>query len=509
MAKTKTEYDLLISCPGDVAPVVKLINSVVKKFNDSYSDILSIRLNAKHWSNSSYNQSGGKAQALLNKQFIHDCDAAIAIFWTRFGAPTDRYGSSTEEEIEDMLAAGKQVFLYFCAKPVDPELLLSEKTREQYQKVKDYQKKYADKGIYSSYSSDKEFKEKLFAHLSMHFLSMKKVEEISSRRTSSLSVKGIKEGKLDSDFYVSKYSPDGIRSSDIWIEEIKSLYEEISNIPITKSLLIPEARISFDFRKTAELPKGVEAWIRGMAEKLDLALAENFFDLGDLKEDGATIPAVMGGSHRLYGTEQEKEKYNKLIRLFHEIDDLCGWLPFDKAFKELSCVKLAVSNDGTAFDEDIDITLRFLKADIIKPNNLPMLTEHGCQRILDDYSLEELMGIPATQHYNDFESSKKRTVNAFQAPTTAGSVDWMLRGRDYEEEYLETLAEVFDYAFFDDGDHVVVKLHIDYLKHNTTVAFPTVLFVSDGLETIEYTIRSKQNEKETVGVIKAGGKNET
>lgn len=103
MAKTKTEYDLLISCPGDVDSVVKLVNSVVKKFNDTYSDVLAIRLNAKHWSNSSYNQSGGKAQELLNKQFIHDCDAAIAIFWTRFGAPTDRYGSGTEEEIEDNL----------------------------------------------------------------------------------------------------------------------------------------------------------------------------------------------------------------------------------------------------------------------------------------------------------------------------------------------------------------------------------------------------------------------
>ena len=30
MAKTKTEYDLLISCPGDLDSVVKLVNAVVK-----------------------------------------------------------------------------------------------------------------------------------------------------------------------------------------------------------------------------------------------------------------------------------------------------------------------------------------------------------------------------------------------------------------------------------------------------------------------------------------------
>ena len=85
----------------------------------------------------------------------------------------------------------------------------------------------------------------------------------------------------------------------------------------------------------------------------------------------------------------------------------------------------------------------------------------------------------------------------------------MYQGRDYEEDYLKELADAFEYSFFEDGDYVIVKLHIDYLKHNTTVAFPTVLFVAESITSIEYTIRSKQNESETVGIIKAGGKNET
>lgn len=35
--------------------------------------------------------------------------AAVAIFWTKFGTPTDKYGSGTEEEIEEMLSSNKQV----------------------------------------------------------------------------------------------------------------------------------------------------------------------------------------------------------------------------------------------------------------------------------------------------------------------------------------------------------------------------------------------------------------
>ena len=142
MSRNVTEYDILISCPGDIEHVIPLIRDTFDTFNSQYSEVLGLRLKSKHWSDSSYNQSGGTAQDLLNKQFIHDCDAAIAIFWTRFGSPTDRYGSGTEEEIEDMLASGKQVFLYFCEERIAPDKLLDEKERCQYEKVKAFQKQF-------------------------------------------------------------------------------------------------------------------------------------------------------------------------------------------------------------------------------------------------------------------------------------------------------------------------------------------------------------------------------
>jgi len=40
------------------------------------------------------------------------------------------------------------------------------------------------------------------------------------------------------------------------------------------------------------------------------------------------------------------------------------------------------------------------------------------------------------------------------------------------------------------------------LKHNTAVAFPTVLFVSEDLSEIEYVIRSKRRAEETKGTIR-------
>ena len=97
-----TAYDLLISCPGDVNQFIDVIRECVEGFNRILGKENNVEIVPKHWLTDSYPQSGDKPQELLNKQFVRDCDAAIAILWTKFVTPTDKYGSGTEEEIEEM-----------------------------------------------------------------------------------------------------------------------------------------------------------------------------------------------------------------------------------------------------------------------------------------------------------------------------------------------------------------------------------------------------------------------
>ena len=96
MPKNIVLYDLLISCPGDIKSEIKVIEEVVEEFNQQFATTLGISIRTRHWSKSAYAQSGGKPQELLNKQFVDNCDAAVALFWTRFGTPTDKYGSGSE-----------------------------------------------------------------------------------------------------------------------------------------------------------------------------------------------------------------------------------------------------------------------------------------------------------------------------------------------------------------------------------------------------------------------------
>jgi len=178
MPRNITQYNLLISCPSDVVDEIEIIEEIVKDFNLAYNDVLGLSILVRHWANSSYPESGGKPQALLNKQFIEDCDAAVAIFWTRFGTPTDDYGSGTEEEIEIMIEAGKQVFIYFSDTPVPP----SKVDKDQRDRIEAFKGRYKDRGIFWTYSGVDEFRKLFKAHLDFHFLTAKRVTEMSSEK---------------------------------------------------------------------------------------------------------------------------------------------------------------------------------------------------------------------------------------------------------------------------------------------------------------------------------------
>ncbi len=503
MPSTVTQYEILISCPGDIEGVIPLINSAVEKFNTQYSKVLSIRLSTNHWSYSSYNQSGGKAQDLLNKQFIHGCDAAIAIFWTRFGTPTDKYGSGTEEEIEDMLAAGKQVFMYFCDKPVDSKLLLDDGAREQYQKVKSFQERYAKegKGIYSSFASDDEFVEKLFAHISQHFLTTERIASLQPAKKSELHLKGIQNGKLTDHFYISQFKPNTDRTSEARHQSITKLFASIRKTHVG----IPNEFNTFG-RKPAEFSDKKIELIKKYAKVSGIALSEDFFSLGGLAEEILSASALYGGRDYT-GTKDEKRKIRQLDALYDEIIELSDWAPFEKEYSQLNCIQLAISNTGTSFDEDIEIELSVLRGKVVFPHDLPRLDQHSAKYIVNECDVSFLVGIPATATINNYWSSEDDSApHTISRNLTPAGYPFVVP--DYEKIFMDELVDSFEYSFFEDNNQDIIKLHVKYLKHNTAIAFPTVLFVSEPFSEIKYRITSKHNADEIHGAITIGTENE-
>lgn len=490
MAQNVTLYNLLISCPGDVKQEITLIEAAVEEFNELYADTLGITIKTRHWSKSSYSQSGGKPQALLNEQFIKKCDAAVAIFWSRFGSPTDEYGSGTEEEIEIMLQSGKQVFMYFSDRAVS----LSEIDAEEYKQIQAFRNRYKDRGLYFTYSTDEEFKKLFFAHLSMCFLTDKRLKEETISNLSKLKLIGIDEsGKLCDEASIYPFVLNAKTTMDQYIDTIKDMYTQISQIAVGKRNA--QDLYGFSFTTPVEIDDEERKYLCDVADTLKLELPDSFFDLGNLSKDSIT-PSAFGGSP-LRGSNEEKQKYRKIKKLHETISKALEWSPIEKAFSEKQCLRLAVQNCGKAIDEDVEISLEIPQQAFLTLEEFPKFNNNEMEYLLNDCDMDVLFGICSTAEYIEYYDSERK-IHTSHTPRLYGLPGYQ---PNYNDDFIEELNDVFCYSIYPKEEYFIIKLKVDYIKHNTNVAFPTILFVKDKITEIPYRITSKNNPDVVEGVL--------
>ena len=495
MPKSVTQYSLLISCPGDIKEEITSVEECVNQFNTLYSDALGIEIVTKHWRKNSFAQSGGKPQALLNKQFVNDCDAAVAILWTRFGTPTDEYGSGTEEEVEIMLSSEKQVFMYFSDKPLSPSQINS----DEYKKVQAFKERYKDRGLYFTYTSSEDFKTLFFAHLSQYFLSEKRVAEVKRERNAELKLVGINaQRRIDDAAHVMDFVPDVEITKDQYIDNITSLIHDISALELEKQdeQMKGISALTFSFSKPVAVSENDRKLIQTVADTLKIDLSEDFFNLGNLSQ--STIPSGIFGGGPLEGTTQEKLKYKKIEELTEIISKCLRWAPIETAFSGKRCIKLALQNYGTAIDEDVEITLLFPRNCLITLKDFPVFDNDEMGYLLNECDMEEMFGIGSTSEYLDYSAS---IINRHFTPHMRSSKIFPGYTPDYSDDYINELEDVFCYSVFEEGDLCIVKLKVEYIKHNTTIAFPSVIFIQDAFSSIDYTITSKNSPEVTQGKI--------
>jgi len=492
MPKNVTQYDLLISCPGDIQEdELTAIDSAVSDFNRTYEDVLSLRVRTKHWQKDSYAESGDEPQALLNKQFVSECDAAVALFWTRFGTPTDQYGSGTEEEIEIMLETGKQVFLGFSENPIPPSSLSSNDMIDEYAKVQAFKEGYRNRGIYFTYSSANDLHKKFYAHLSKHFLSLSCLEEAENKHQPLLYVKSIIE-KSFSDYLV----PSKILvpyDFDTEYGSIRLQIEKISQYKLKKFNQMTEI-----MREKVEIKEGVVKRITAFSNKFNIKLPDDFFVLGNLRK--SKIPVDIFGAQSLEGEKDEIEKYRAINALSDSIHLYISWKLVSNTYEDFSCIKLALLNEGSTFDEDVEIKLFFPKNMLINHLRLPMPSETAMSIINEEGDFFDLFCIAETSKYIDYSSSKtSRDVPAYVPPSVS---PFYASSSSAEDSFYENLDEVFEYSSFIEDDTVILKIRFDYIKHNTAVAFPCVLFVNEtSISDVDYQITSKYVDSVCTGTI--------
>jgi hypothetical protein len=165
-------YKCFIASPSDTQSERDVIDIVLKEINETLGEQLNFRIESKKWENDSIPSFGEDGQSIINEQLLNDYQLFIGIMWNRFGSPTKRAGSGTEEEFS--IAYKRyieqqdiQIMLYFNEANINPNDL----NLEQLQKVRNFKKKVSELGsLYSLFNGTTDFKDKLKKHLYSYFV---------------------------------------------------------------------------------------------------------------------------------------------------------------------------------------------------------------------------------------------------------------------------------------------------------------------------------------------------
>lgn len=151
MPKRKAQVlKILIASPSDVKEERRLCEDVIEEFNHSIGPSLNVVLMVLNWEKDSYPGLGADSQDVINRQLGEDFNIFIGIMWTRFGTPTGRAESGTEEEFERAYRKCKEdpeqraIMFYFSDAPVPP----SQINTQQLSKINRFRSKLRRYGVY-------------------------------------------------------------------------------------------------------------------------------------------------------------------------------------------------------------------------------------------------------------------------------------------------------------------------------------------------------------------------
>lgn len=475
MAKMIEQFDVLISCPSDLQDLVDSINGAVDKFNETYTNYLGIQLKTRYWKTDSYPKSGGRPQGLLNEILVDSCDAAIAVFWTKFGTPTGEFGSGTEEEIQRMLQGDKQVFLYFSemdipyGETIDP-------------RVENFKESYSQKGLYWTFKDVNDFEEMLFAHLSQHFLNSNVSQGTLSSVRPKLKISGIDSGSATEAVRIEDFRFLGHPSDNEMLRDMDKLIDRIKSIKISKKSNIADSPFTAAIAgSSVKFEEDTREIIKQYCQNRSIECDDDFFDLGNLRE--SIIPITPLGGRSLDGSDEEIEKYNSIVELKDAIYNFLKWTKYESAFDDARCIRLALVNEGRAPDRNIDVLLRIPKEGYVDPFSFEEPPTWVEDYIIYDCNLNDLFSNPTGPSLYQYPGSATGLETVL--PTRINGFDI---GND--SSYKDELAASLRYVVHDQEDDVIIAVHFPSIKQHTGIVFPSPVFVSTNLRSIEYEITS-------------------
>jgi hypothetical protein len=176
MAREAKILTVFVASPKDVADDRATVVQAITEFNMTWGPRLGIYLDVVRWETHTYPGIGVDAQDVINRQIEENYDIFIGILWQRFGTPTGRAGSGTEEEFNRAFARHKEqpgsvhIMFYFNMAPCTPRSVTD---ADQLGRVFKFKESLGEKGVYYwEYAGSEEFAGFLRIHLAHHLQSL-------------------------------------------------------------------------------------------------------------------------------------------------------------------------------------------------------------------------------------------------------------------------------------------------------------------------------------------------
>lgn len=226
---------VFLASPTDVAREGELVRETLDSINRTFGEKEGVRFEVKNWKTDSYPAYGSDGQNLLNDQIadMSQYDLFVGIMWNRFGSPTPRAGSGTEEEFLRAVASfeangNPQIMFYFNQAPFNPT---SVNDAEQKMKVLEFKGKVQGKALTHDYASANDFQRDFRNHIESWL-----VRE---------SPKKLEPPRVESEAIAIRETPKQVAKAEVLIDSgmwilLKSgffLAEEVSEIGENKVLL--------------------------------------------------------------------------------------------------------------------------------------------------------------------------------------------------------------------------------------------------------------------------------
>lgn len=167
-------YRVLIASPSDLAEERQAAAEAVNDWNAQHAVAEAVALLPVKWETHAKPQAGVRPQEAINSQLVRDSDILVGMFWTKIGTSTGVAESGTVEEIDQFVASGKPVLLYFSSRPIDPYKI----DLKQHKKLRSFKDATYKNALIGGFSSVDELRQTLLRDL------MSQVRELNPSRSS-------------------------------------------------------------------------------------------------------------------------------------------------------------------------------------------------------------------------------------------------------------------------------------------------------------------------------------